>query len=347
MAYSAQSTDTRFHSGIQPAGPPPVESSAVAEANAELEQRVGPAWHLAIAVLVEQRDAALNQMAQLAGHGSRADASTEAEHQRLVGSILKLHQEELDALTLELDETRATLLRERQRSATPLAEERAAAAAPPPRRVATGAEEDLFGEFIASQESAEVASLRHRIDDLERGSLRLQRELDEQQALLRERDEAAVQSALREQELRDELEVLSPGRSTVPGLLPPSEAEWEAQSRALETQVEAAVSEAEATREDAIRLQGERDDALRAADDVRLQLHGELDSARDELLEVQSQVDELHRLLEDARDHARDQEYALREELAELRGQLERVGEEGDHAASLSAVPALGGSSEE
>ena len=87
----------------------------------------------------------------------------------------------------------------------------------------------------------------------------------------------------------------------------------------LKDMLEAAYAEADETRADAARLQGDLDDAVRSMDDVRLALRQEVDTARDEAFAIQSQLDEANRLLEDARDQARDEAFRYTEELDELR----------------------------
>jgi hypothetical protein len=96
----------------------------------------------------------------------------------------------------------------------------------------------------------------------------------------------------------------------------------------LKDLLEAAYAEADETRADAARLQAELDDAVRAADDVRLELRLEVDAARDDAFRIQSQLDETNRLLEDARDQARDDAFRFTEELDEARRTLDdRVAE--------------------
>jgi uncharacterized membrane protein len=98
--------------------------------------------------------------------------------------------------------------------------------------------------------------------------------------------------------------------------------ELERENRELCEQLDAANSEIEETRTDAIRMQVERDDALRATDDLRLQLLSELEAARDENIQVQAQLDEAMRTIEDNRDHAREEQLRLIEELDALHQEL-------------------------
>lgn len=96
----------------------------------------------------------------------------------------------------------------------------------------------------------------------------------------------------------------------------------------LKDLLEAAYAEADETRADAARLQAELDDAVRAADDVRLAVQLDVDAARDDAFRIQTQLDETNRLLEDARDQARDEAFRFTEELDEARRTLdERVAE--------------------
>jgi uncharacterized membrane protein len=98
--------------------------------------------------------------------------------------------------------------------------------------------------------------------------------------------------------------------------------ELERENRELFEQLEAANAEVEETRADAIRLQLERDEALRATDDLRLQLLSELETARDENIRVQAQLDDALRTIEDNRDQAREEQYRLIEELDALHQEL-------------------------
>ena len=103
----------------------------------------------------------------------------------------------------------------------------------------------------------------------------------------------------------------------------PEGAPLEPKLHSLEQALAAANNEIDETRADALRLQEERDDAIRATDDVRLELLSELEGARDEAFQLETQLDEAHRLLEDSRDQARDEVLRLTEELADLRAELD------------------------
>lgn len=97
---------------------------------------------------------------------------------------------------------------------------------------------------------------------------------------------------------------------------------------ALQQALDAANTEIDETRADALRLQEERDEAIRATDDVRLELMSELESARDETFQLESRLDEAHRLLDDVRDQARSEVQRLTEELSDLRAELAARNEE-------------------
>jgi hypothetical protein len=99
-------------------------------------------------------------------------------------------------------------------------------------------------------------------------------------------------------------------------------AELEDENRELYAKLEAANGEIEETRADAIRLQGERDDALRAADDHRVQLLAEIEAARDEAIQLQAQLDEALRTIDDGRDQAREEQCRLIEELDAVHKEL-------------------------
>lgn len=94
---------------------------------------------------------------------------------------------------------------------------------------------------------------------------------------------------------------------------------------ALQQALAAADAEVDETRADALRLQEERDDAIRATDDLRLDLLSQLEGARDEAFQLETRLDEATRLLEDTRDQARDETLGLREELLEVRRELVEV----------------------
>lgn len=101
-----------------------------------------------------------------------------------------------------------------------------------------------------------------------------------------------------------------------------------ARLEALRAELEGAFTEIDETRAEAARLQEERDEAIRANDDLRVELQGEIDAARDETFEVQTKLDATLTALDDAHDEARDDAMRLTEELDELRRKLDERTEE-------------------
>ena len=83
----------------------------------------------------------------------------------------------------------------------------------------------------------------------------------------------------------------------------------------LRSELDAANAEIEATRADALRLQGERDDALGEADDARFRTFSEADVARDDAIRIQAELDEALRMIDDGRDLASQEQWRLIEEL--------------------------------
>ena len=100
------------------------------------------------------------------------------------------------------------------------------------------------------------------------------------------------------------------------------------QVNALKQALESASAEVEETRQDATRLQEERDEAIRAIDDARVELMTEVEAARDECFQMETRLDDANRLLEDARDQVRDEAYRFNEELSELRREMDEKNEE-------------------
>ena len=96
----------------------------------------------------------------------------------------------------------------------------------------------------------------------------------------------------------------------------------------LEQALEAANAEIDETRADALRLQQEHDEAIRAHDDLRLELMSQLESARDEAFQLETRLDEATRLLEDTKDEQRDETLRLTEELVEMRREFDACTEE-------------------
>lgn len=96
----------------------------------------------------------------------------------------------------------------------------------------------------------------------------------------------------------------------------------------LEQALAAANAEIDETRADALRLQEERDEAIRATDDLRLDLMSQLESAKDDAFQLETRLDETNRLLEDTCDEKRDDTLRLTEELVELRREFDAQSEE-------------------
>ena len=87
-------------------------------------------------------------------------------------------------------------------------------------------------------------------------------------------------------------------------------------------------AEIDETRADALRLQEERDEAIRATDDLRLDLMSQLEGAKDDAFQLETRLDETNRLLEDTCDEKRDDTLRLTEELVELRREFDAQSEE-------------------
>ncbi len=87
--------------------------------------------------------------------------------------------------------------------------------------------------------------------------------------------------------------------------------------------LEAAYDELDEHKALVTRLEDERDQAVAAVDDVRVELYSEIEAARDEAIGLQGQLDEAHRELEDERDRARDAAIEANTELDEVRRELD------------------------
>jgi predicted nucleic acid-binding Zn-ribbon protein len=95
-------------------------------------------------------------------------------------------------------------------------------------------------------------------------------------------------------------------------------AEAQAEILELKEAVRLLEGEVEETRAEAVRLQGERDEAIRSTDDLRLDLLQDLEAARAEAADFQARFDATERALLDARDQARDEVAGLTEQIVEL-----------------------------
>jgi hypothetical protein len=209
--------------------------AAIRAANQSLLDKSGNRFELPIAILIDQRDEALQQNEALRQHARGERMALIAEQDQFITFLMTDHEAKLVKLSEELKSTREALARQRSLEGPPVGS--------------------------AGSASGEVAD----------GGLEIAR---------------------------------------------------------LKDLLEAAYAEADETRSDAARLQAELDDAVRAADDVRLEIQLEVDAARDDAFRIQSQLDETNRLLEDARDQARDEAFRFNEELDDARRTLdERLAE--------------------
>jgi chromosome segregation ATPase len=97
----------------------------------------------------------------------------------------------------------------------------------------------------------------------------------------------------------------------------------EHQIASLQERLQAAYAEVDDTRADAVRLQEERDEAVREISDVRFECQKQVDAARDEAVQLQWQLDDAERRLLDAADEARDEACTLSEQIDEVRRELD------------------------
>jgi chromosome segregation ATPase len=168
------------------------------------------------------------------------------------------------------------------------------------------------------------------------------RAAEQRRRLLAEQDEfitiLMTEHDAKLQALRDECERLRAAlgatlharrpEATVPALNDDHHDQTSSRLEALQQALAAADAEIDETRADALRLQEERDDAIRATDDLRLELMSQLEGARDEAFQLETRLDEATRLIEDTRDQARDETLRLSEELVELRREFDACNEE-------------------
>lgn len=103
----------------------------------------------------------------------------------------------------------------------------------------------------------------------------------------------------------------------------------------LQAQIDAAQVEVDETRLEAIKLQEERDDAIRATDDVRLEMSGEMEAALRKTEDMQLQLDHVRRLWEDDQERSATELDAVNERLTEALGQLAEA-----RAALAQSIPA-------
>lgn len=224
--------------------------------NQQLYDRAGSFFELPLVVLTEQRDEALQRLANADQRAAEQRRRLVAEQDKFIGFLMTEHEARLRELRADCEQLRSELRATRSATA---------------RTTAVDLEWDATPtEFDAVP-----------IDELE----------------------------------FDELQVSEPHVG-------------ELQVDELQRALEAANAEVDETRADALRLQEERDDAIRATDDVRLELMNELESARDEAFQLETRLDEANRLLDDARDQAQGEVQRLSEELADLRVEFDAQSEE-------------------
>jgi hypothetical protein len=200
---------------------------AIRSANEELRRRTGDLLGVPIAVLVDQRDAALRQLGDAQREGEERERAVIAEHDAFITFLMEEQEKQLGQVSDQLDRAREELGRQR----------------------ALGAPEEIAPESAAGDPRRKIASLQH------------------------------------------ELEV--------------------------------AYAEIDDTRVDAARLQAERDDAIRAIDDARVQAYVQVEAAGDEAFQLQLDLDAANRLLEDERDAARDASLTAADALADVRRELD------------------------
>jgi DNA repair exonuclease SbcCD ATPase subunit len=96
----------------------------------------------------------------------------------------------------------------------------------------------------------------------------------------------------------------------------------------LAAQLETAYRELDESLKENVRLQGERDDAVQAVEEVRIELNHALDLARDDITRLELEAAETNRLLDDTRDRAREEQCRVLEELEAARRELDERREE-------------------
>jgi hypothetical protein len=220
---------------VEPVGQSPQALEAIRRANAEFSERSANQLKLPVAVLIEQRDAALSALAE-------AQARAQEAREKLV------------------------------------------------------LEQDSFITFLMGEHEQKQADLKAEFTEQVR-SVQMERAIRQSRELPAATVTAPTGS---ESNAGDELKQL----------------------------LEAAYAEIDDTRADASRLQDERDEAIRAVDDVKLEAYSEVEKARDEAFQIQTELDETHRLLEDARDASRDRTLEFAEELDQARRSLDERNEE-------------------
>ncbi len=196
---------------------------------------------------------------------------------------------------------------------------------------------------LAEQRDAALTRLASSAHEAQRARDSLVAEHDQFVAYLMEEQDAKVEA------LEKQLVVAKQGLERQRALAPAgngSRVDDEEREADLRRLLQTAYEELGEANRVVAQLEQERDEALRAADDVRVELYSQLETTRDESIGLQAQLDEMHRQLEDARDRARDEaieltaqvEVAQRElderraEVANLRQRLETLTEEVKHS---------------
>lgn len=216
----------------------------------------------------------------------RADSSEETPSTRAQDSI-RFYNKELERITGDaLGHAVAVLTEQRDEALLKLELSSEEAMA---ERAALIDEQDRFIEFMMNESDRKVADLQTEIAGLKK-------DLDRAQTLAQQ-----------------------PAADDEAGSLEQSQQRISELTLALEV----AYSENDEIRAEAVRLQGERDEAMNAADDVRMAMQARVDAAKDDAFRIQVKLDEANRVLEDARDKTRDDAFRAAEELDSLRRELD------------------------
>ncbi|MGC4092526.1 MAG: hypothetical protein QM756_32540 [Polyangiaceae bacterium] len=165
-------------------------------------------------------------------------------------------------------------------------------------------DQDSFIAFLMADHEKQVLALQQELNSL-------------RQEVGRQRTLASVSREL--------------ARATLPGISGRDEVlqlELNQRILALQESLQAAYAEVDDTRADAMRLQEERDSAIREINDLKFDFEKQIETARDEGSALQWQLDETQRKLADASDQARDDAYRTSESLDEVRRQLDERNEE-------------------
>jgi hypothetical protein len=96
----------------------------------------------------------------------------------------------------------------------------------------------------------------------------------------------------------------------------------------LASQLENAYREIDESLKENVRLQGERDDAVQATEELRADLTHALELAREDITRLELEAAETNRLLDDTRDRAREDQCRVLEELEAAKRELDERREE-------------------